>query len=258
MWRLATGSPRSMRFASCTSCAAFSSLWRPTSARNSCSESAAPESDSLAQTAASAASFAFSSSLSVGRPTSRPIASSSRVICSASSVPSSFSVTKASSSAGSTQPRSSERSTIDFSCSVSKSSMSWFCVKPVCQSFRSLGGAQSSLTLCAILSFFHGIGTTNRVTIPQRAHRLPYSIRGSAPSPSAVNRTPDDARTPDGRARLEPYAAPRRVSAAAACPPSGLRGALCAALGEQLERALEGQLARRRRRGGGSHSSRRP
>ena len=37
-----------MRFASCTSCAAFSSLCRPTSARNSCSESAAPESDSLA------------------------------------------------------------------------------------------------------------------------------------------------------------------------------------------------------------------
>jgi hypothetical protein len=32
-------------------------LWRPTSARNSCRESAAPESASLAQTAASAASF---------------------------------------------------------------------------------------------------------------------------------------------------------------------------------------------------------
>ena len=62
MCRFADGSPRSMRFASCTSCAAFRSLCRPTSARKSCSESAAPESDSLAQTAASAASLAFSSS----------------------------------------------------------------------------------------------------------------------------------------------------------------------------------------------------
>ena len=43
-----------MRFARVTSSAAVSSLWRPTSARNSCRESAAPDSDSAAQTAASA------------------------------------------------------------------------------------------------------------------------------------------------------------------------------------------------------------
>jgi hypothetical protein len=154
-----------MRFASCTSCAAFSSLCLPTSARNSWSESAAPESASLAQTAASAASFAFSSSsFGTGAPTSSPIASSSRVTCSISSAPSSCSVTKLASSAASTQPRSSERSTIAFSWSVSNSSMSWFCVKPVCQSFPVLGGAQSPLTLCVILWFFHGIETANRVT----------------------------------------------------------------------------------------------
>ena len=42
MRRFATGSPRSIRFASATSSAAVSSLCRPTSARKSCSESAAP------------------------------------------------------------------------------------------------------------------------------------------------------------------------------------------------------------------------
>ena len=50
MRRLATGSPRSIRFASATSSAAVSSLCRPTSARKSWSESAAPAGASAAQT----------------------------------------------------------------------------------------------------------------------------------------------------------------------------------------------------------------
>jgi hypothetical protein len=47
MRRLETGSPRSICFASATSSAAVSSLWRPTSARKSCSESADLEADRL-------------------------------------------------------------------------------------------------------------------------------------------------------------------------------------------------------------------
>src|ERR1700741_2228100 len=43
MCRFAETSPRSIRFASMTSSAAVSSLWRPTSARKSCRLSADPE-----------------------------------------------------------------------------------------------------------------------------------------------------------------------------------------------------------------------
>ena len=80
MRRFAVGSPRSIAFASVTSSAAVSSLWRPTSARKSCRLSAAP-----ASTCGSAAAAAFGGLLGLGclgrrgrLPISRPIRSSSR------------------------------------------------------------------------------------------------------------------------------------------------------------------------------------
>src|SRR5262245_22645995 len=90
--------------------------------------------------------------------------------------------------------------------------MSWFCVKPVCQSFRILGGAQSFVTLRAFSPFFHGIGTANRVTIPKRVRRLPYSKRLSrrrqCGQPYFSNPT-----TRSGRPLLVPHVPQRRVRA---------------------------------------------
>jgi hypothetical protein len=128
-----------MRFASMTSSAAVSSLWRPTSARKSCRLSAEPEIATVgagASSCAGSAGFSLSSlavspggAAAAGAPISSPVRSSSRVSSSRSSSFSSSSLANASISAGSTKPRSSAPSTIARIWSDSSSSWSWFCVR---------------------------------------------------------------------------------------------------------------------------------
>ena len=180
MRRLATGSPRSIRFASCTSSAAVSSLWRPTSARKSWSESAAPVSDSAGPHLGLGGLLLLllpSRARACGAPISSPIVSSSRVSASASSSLSSCSRTNASSSAGSTKPRSSERSMSRLSCSDSNSSISWFCVKRCVSPFACLGvHAQSLCSLDVsfpVLSRRSGRQAVSRT--PQRVRSMRYS-----------------------------------------------------------------------------------
>src|SRR6478752_2889869 len=237
MWRFAVGSPRSIRFASMTSSAAVSSLWRPTSARNSWRLSAEPETATGAGSGSGACSavFSFSSvaacargsagaAAAAGGPISSPVRSSSRVSSSTSWSFRSSSAAKVSSSTCSTKPRSSARSTMARICSDSSNSFSWFCVSsPSVLSPNFVAYPASLRTLGGKSSGYH--------PPPGAAYPDPRTRRARSLFRAPAGSSGKDADRP---AKFVAHSS-RSLAAAAGT----LGGSLRAPLGKQLDRAVE-------------------